>query len=197
MKATSREKLVVQLVDIFRLYGYEGASLSGIAKATGLGKTNLYHYFPGGKEEMATAALESVNLWLEASILENLGSQATPEEKLQTMCQQVKRFFNEGQNSCLWAVLALGQTSKDLFHEPIKSALSRWIEAIAAVLEESGLDGLSAKSRAEDAVLRIQGALILARGLDSTTSFQRLMANLPNELLTPEASPTGDLIPPV
>ncbi len=49
----SREQLISQLVDAFRLYGYDGASVSCLAKVTGLGKTNLYYYFPGGKAEMA------------------------------------------------------------------------------------------------------------------------------------------------
>ncbi|MBD2001085.1 TetR/AcrR family transcriptional regulator [Leptolyngbya sp. FACHB-671] len=179
----SREKLVGQLIDAFRLYGYDGASLSCLAKVTGLGKTNLYHYFPGGKEEMAEAALERVNTWLETCILQPLSSNAAPSDKLQMMCDQVSKFFNEGQNSCLWAVLALERSSNDLFHNQIKSALSQWIEAIAAVLKEAGLEAHSARHRAEDAVLRIQGALVLARGLDDTTPFQRLMKTLAAELL--------------
>ncbi len=182
----SREKIVSQLVNVFRLYGYDGASLSCIARVTGLGKTNLYHYFPGGKEEMAEAALAHVNAWLETCILTPLSSNAKPGEKLQIMCQQVKLFFNQGQNSCLWIVLALGQSSDNLFHQQIKTALSRWIEAIALVLEESGLDAQLAKSRAEDAVLRIQGALALARGLNDTAPFQRTMQTLTTELLKSE-----------
>lgn len=182
----SREKLISQLVDAFRLYGYDGASLSCLAKATGLGKTNLYHYFPGGKEEMAQVALAHVNTWLETSILKPLSSQASPADKLQIMCEQVNHFFREGQNSCLWAVLALGQSSDDLFHKEIKWALSQWIEAIAAVLEQSGLEAQLAKYRAEDAILRIQGALVLARGLDDTTPFGRTMQTLTTELLKRE-----------
>jgi AcrR family transcriptional regulator len=182
----SRENITRQLVDAFRLYGYDGASLSCLAKVTGLGKTNLYHYFPGGKEEMAEAALDYVNTWLETCILSSLNGKAKPSEKLQIMCQQVKHFFNEGHNSCLWAVLALGQASNDRFHQQIKWALSQWIEAIAAVLEEAGLESQLARCRAEDAVLRIQGALVLARGLDDTMPFQRLMQTLTSELLKSE-----------
>ena len=182
----SKAQLVAQLVDTFRLYGYDGASLSCLAKATGLGKTNLYHYFPGGKAEMAAVALAHVNTWLETSILEPLRSKAKPADKLQTMCDRVNSFFDRGHNSCLWAVLALGQSSDDLFHQEIKLALSRWIEAIAAVLEQSGLDAQSARYRAEDAVLRIQGALVLARGLDDTMPFQRTMQTLTTELLKRE-----------
>ena len=182
----SREQLISQLVDAFRLYGYEGASLSCLAKVTGLGKTNLYHYFPGGKAEMAEVALAHVNAWLEDSILKPLRSRAKPADKLQKMCEQVNAFFKQGQNSCLWAVLALGQSSDDLFHQQIKWALSQWIEAIAVVLEQSGLETQLARYRAEDAVLRIQGALVLARGLDDTMPFQRTMQTLPTELLRRE-----------
>jgi TetR/AcrR family transcriptional repressor of lmrAB and yxaGH operons len=179
----SREKLVNQLIDAFRLYGYDGASLSCLAKVTGLGKTNLYHYFPGGKEEMAKVALEQVNTWLETCILQPLSSSAAPIDKLQAMCDQVSEFFSQGQNSCLWAVLALERSSNDLFHSHIKLALTQWIDAIATVLEEAGLETRVARYRAEDAVLRIQGALVLARGLDDTTPFQRTMQTLTIDLL--------------
>jgi TetR/AcrR family transcriptional regulator, lmrAB and yxaGH operons repressor len=70
-----------------------------------------------------------------------------------------------------------------LFHQQIKRSLAQWIDAIAVVLEEAGLETQLAKHRAEDAVLRIQGALVLVRGLDRTEPFQRLMQALPLELL--------------
>lgn len=179
----SKAELVSQLVDVFRLYGYDGASLACIAKATGLGKTNLYHYFPGGKVEMATAALDRVDDWLETNILANLHGTAAPIDKLRVMCIEVSRFFNEGHNSCLWAVLALGRSSEDLFHDRIKSALLQWIEAVASVIATSGCDVDLARTRAEDAILRIQGGLLLARGLNDTAPFQRLLRSLPDELL--------------
>jgi TetR/AcrR family transcriptional regulator, lmrAB and yxaGH operons repressor len=179
----SREKLVSQLVDAFRLYGYEGASLACLAKATGLGKTNLYHYFPGGKAEMAQAALAQVRTWLETSILKALDGSAEPAIKLQLMCDRVNVFFREGHNSCLWAVLACGQAGDDLFHAEIKGALSQWIQAIAMVLESSGLAAAVASDRAEDAVLRIQGALLLARAMGDPKPFQRTLQNLTTELL--------------
>jgi TetR/AcrR family transcriptional regulator, lmrAB and yxaGH operons repressor len=188
----SREQLVGQLVDVFRRYGYDGASLACIAKETGLGKTNLYHYFPGGKAEMAAAALDRVDTWLETSILQHLRSEAKPIDKIQLMCDEVNNFFDRGQNSCLWAVLALGQfgraeaapTSDGLFHHQIKSALMQWIDALADVLEEFGCDAHLARCRAEDAILRIQGALVLAQGLDDTQPFQRLMRSLADDLLS-------------
>lgn len=179
----SKEEIVVQLVDVFRRHGYEGASLSQISKLTGLGKASLYHHFPGGKEEMAQAALNHIDTWLETHVLKSLRSNAQAGEKLQQMLDQVQAFFDEGRKSCLWAVLLLGESSDDRFGNRIKQALSRWIEAIATVLQEAGLDAGQAHERAEEAVLRIQGALILSRGLNSTTPFQRTIDTLKNDLL--------------
>jgi TetR/AcrR family transcriptional regulator, lmrAB and yxaGH operons repressor len=177
-KDGSRDVLIPRLVDVFRQYGYDGASLACIAQATGVGKTNLYHYFPGGKQEMAEVALAHVQHWLETAILEPLALQASPQTKLQNMCEQVSQFFREGHNSCLWAVLALGQSSDDLFHQDIRQALSSWITALAHVLEQAEYGVAEAKQTAEDIVLRIQGALVLAKGLGDTAPFQRTLNSI-------------------
>lgn len=116
-------------------------------------------------------------------MLKLLRGNAKPAKKLQQMLEQVQAFFDEGRKSCLWAVLLLGESSDDLFGNRIKQALSRWIEAIATVLQEAGLDARQAHERAEEAVLRIQGALILSRGLNSTAPFQRTIDTLKNDLL--------------
>ena len=64
----SREEVLNRLTKTFRTYGYDGASLAKLSEATGLGPSSLYHYFPGGKEEMAQAVLNHANVWLEANI---------------------------------------------------------------------------------------------------------------------------------
>jgi TetR/AcrR family transcriptional regulator, lmrAB and yxaGH operons repressor len=178
----SKQTYVPTLLELFRQYGYEGVTLSKISRATGLGKASLYHHFPGGKAAMAVAALTEVNQWLELRILPMLESTAKPIDKFQSMCQEVDRFFNGGQNSCLWAVLMLEQSSDDLFHSQINWAFSQWIAAIAKVLIAAGLDEISAQQRAEDAIVAIQGSLILARGLRDLAPFQRAIEHLPAQL---------------
>jgi AcrR family transcriptional regulator len=177
-KEISKEVLISLLVDVFRQYGYDGASLSCIAQVTGVGKTSLYHYFPGGKQEMAEVALANVQDWLETAILAPLAAQGSPRHKLVQMCEQVNRFFCEGQTACLWAVLALGQSSDDLFHEQIRPALLSWMTALARVLEQGGYATVEAQHTAEDVVLRIQGALVLAEGLGESALKGRTLKSI-------------------
>ncbi|PZV19028.1 MAG: TetR/AcrR family transcriptional regulator [Pseudanabaena sp.] len=178
----SKQTHVPTLLKLFRQFGYEGVTLSKISQETGLGKASLYHHFPRGKAEMAEVALTHVNNWLEASVLEILNRPEPAIAKFQSMCEEVGKFFNEGQNSCLWAVLVMEQSSDDLFHSQIREAFSLWIETIAKVLVTAGLDEKLAKERGEDAMICIQGALILSHGLRDSTSFQRVLKHLPQQI---------------
>lgn len=182
----SKQTYVPTLLKLFRQFGYEGVTLSKISQATGLGKASLYHHFPGGKAEMAAAALAYVNQWLEINLLPILSletnPQFTPIAAFQAMTEEVSRFFNQGENSCLWAVLVLEQSSDELFHAQISQALAQWIEAIANRLIAAGVAADLAKQRGEDAIIAIQGALILCHGLQDFAPFQRMIHQLPQQL---------------
>ncbi len=192
--STTKQSYVPTLLQLFRQFGYEGVTLTKISQATGLGKASLYHHFPGGKAEMAEAALNQANQWLETRILPRLAASATVVESraenqpdlllatFQTMCTETEQFFNQGNNACLWAVLVLAQSSDDLFHGKIRDAFAQWIAAIAQVLIAAGLDATLAHQRGEDAMIAIQGALILAHGLHDLAPFQRTLQQLPLQL---------------
>lgn len=128
-----------QLLKVFQQYGYEGATLARLSKATGLGKASLYHYFPKGKEEMAFSVLDYIDNWFAANIFAPLQSSSEPVDRIRGMSKNVDEFYNCGQQACLLAVLSLGD-AKDIFHAQIQQALKAWIDAIAEVLIEAGIE---------------------------------------------------------
>lgn len=77
---------------------------------------------------------------------------------------------NNGQKPCLLAALLLG-SAKQVFHDRVQTLLRSWIDAIATVLVEAGMDRAIARQRGEDGVIAIQGALILAQGLNDSAPF--------------------------
>ncbi len=173
----SKEQLILQLLELFRRYGYEGATLSKISQFTGLGKASLYHHFPGGKEDMVNAVLEYLENWLERKILKPMRAQNNPSDRLSEMCEQVNELYQEGEQSCIFSVLLLGE-ARGLFQEKIKNSLKLWIEAISEVLVAAGIEEKIAREQAEDAIAKIQGTLILARGLDDLEPFQRTLRQI-------------------
>lgn len=178
----SRDEAIAQLVKVFRQYGYEGATLARLSEATGLGKASLYHHFPHGKEEMATSVLNHVNHWLECNIVAPLHGGGQPINRIREMIANVDELYNHGEQACLLAMLSLGE-SHDLFSAHIQRALNTWINALAEVLVDAGLEPDQARLKAEDAILQIQGALVLARGLNNTAPFKRVLQRLPEDLL--------------
>ena len=168
----------------FRQYGYEGATLARLSEATGLGKASLYHHFPKGKEEMAVAVLDYLDRGLTAQLLAPLHSDRPPLEQLRAMSDNIDDFYKHGQQACILALLSTGD-AHDLFKHQIQRSLKVWIENFAIVAIKAGIDPNTAHQRAEDAVLQIQGALVLARGLNDTTAFERVLQRLPEMLLMP------------
>jgi AcrR family transcriptional regulator len=177
----TRDKYIPCLLNLFRQYGYDGATLAKISQATGLGKASLYHHFPGGKDEMVTAVLEYIERWLKENILKALHSEGNVLTRLERMCEAIDKLYEGGQQPCLFAILLMG-SARDIFNAKVGDLLRIWIDEVAKVLIESGVDKKEAIDRAEDAVILIQGALILAQGLNDPAPFKRIVGRLPQQL---------------
>lgn len=177
-----RSEAVRKLVQVFRQYGYEGATLTRISEVTGLGRASLYHHFSGGKQEMAQAVLEYVGEWFENTILAPLRSQKKPAERIRMMGDRLSQFYDCGQSACLLAIFTLGEP-ESLFQEQVHQMLNAWINSLALVLTEVGIPSKEARQRAEDAVIQVQGALVVTRGLNSSEPFERVLEQLPVKLL--------------
>ncbi|MBO3457206.1 TetR/AcrR family transcriptional regulator [Aetokthonos hydrillicola Thurmond2011] len=177
----SKDTVIAQLREVFRRYGYEGTSLSKISEATGLGRASLYHYFPKGKEEMAATVLERVSAELEEHLLKPLQGKEKPITRIRAMGKTLSEFYNSGQSSCFIDILSIGE-AQTLFQAPLRRTLTALIDAIAQVLIEAGQDKKSAHQHAEDALIQIQGALVLSRCLGNSKPFQRVIAKLPEIL---------------
>jgi AcrR family transcriptional regulator len=176
-----KETYIPCLLQLFRQHGYDGATLSKISEATGLGKASLYHHFPGGKDEMVTAVLDYVEQWLTQSVLVPLRGEGTPRERFQRMCDALNGLYEGGRSPCLFAILLMGST-RDVFQPTLQVLLRTWIDAIASVLISAGLDETLAQQRGEDVAIAIQGSLILSHGLNDFVSFERVIKQLPQQL---------------
>lgn len=178
----SRDDVVARLFTVIRHQGYDGASLSILSEATGLGKSSLYHYFPNGKDDMVGAALEHLAAMMEATVFAPLRTAGAPRARLQAMTRTLDTFYRGGRESCLLAALGFGDAS-GRFRPRVSRMFDQWIASIAHVLRDAGLATATARSRAEEALIRIEGALVLARSLGKPALFARTLKSLPDDLL--------------
>lgn len=177
-----RSQIVASLLRAFRRNGYDGASLSRLSEETGLRRASLYHYFPGGKEDMARAVLMAAVQDFKDVVLGPLQEPGTPEQRLVGMASALSAFYDGGEKACILALMTVGE-GRDVLATEVRAGLQGWIDALTGVIGEAGQPEDVARARAQDAVAQIQGALVLARGLGDTSVFRRAVTKLPINLL--------------
>jgi TetR/AcrR family transcriptional repressor of lmrAB and yxaGH operons len=174
---SERADLLPRLAEVFRAHGYEGASIALISKATGHGKGSLYHFFPGGKEEMAAAVLAEIDGWFRDHVFTPLRAAQNPSQAIGDMFDAVERYFDKGGRVCLVGLFALGD-ERDRFSGAIGGYFAEWVAALTQALEAAGRDPDAAREIAEETVAGVQGALVLARSLREPPAFQRVLNGL-------------------
>jgi len=180
--AAPREEIVDRLAEVFRHHGYEGASLKLLSDATGLGRSSLYHYFPNGKQDMASAVLERSDDWGLERLTPIMESDATPEEKIRRFANELDAFYRGGQQACLLELFVIGD-AQALFGERVAARLTRIKRLFAAIACEAGLHPDEAARRSEEVLIGLHGALVVSRGLGDSGPFQRFLTALPHRLM--------------
>ena len=178
----SKEEVLDLLLNTFRDRGYEGSSLAELSTATGLGKSSLYHYFPGGKADMAEQVLAHMDRQLATSVFEPLRSARTPAKKLELMLDALDAFYEGGRKACLLERLC-ASVDRTRFRRPLRQAFTGWMDAVEAICLEAGFSDAVARVRAEDLVVRVEGALIVCSGTDDYSVFARTIRDLRSSVL--------------
>lgn len=168
------------LSQVFRLKGYEGASLKDLSDATGLKKASLYHRFPNGKREMANAVLSHIEKWVDKEVFtELLNLENTPEIRLREGLNKVRILYNGGNETCIFRALSL-QPGLELFLEEINNGMSKWISAFEHIGLSFGLTPTEAKNEATRTLIKIQGSLIVSKGLNNIDVFENALLEIEN-----------------
>lgn len=177
----SKEEVLERLMTAFRKHGYDGASLAELSKRTGLGKSSLYHHFPGGKEQMALDVLAHLDR-RSRPMLESVADGRTPQARLGALLDAVHAFYAAGKLACLLERFC-ASTDRARFSQPLRAAFAAYMEAFEGICRDAGLGRAVARARAESAVVRIEGALVVSAGTGDTGVFERALRDIRETLL--------------
>lgn len=166
-----KSEIIQILISEFRKFGYEGLSLAQISKATGLGKASMYHYFPGGKKEMAYEVMKAANNWIKTDVYASINNDLSPNEKLKNLMEILYEFYQGGENACLLDVMTIDNCSNDQFYLESKTILQSLTEIFQKLAVDFGESETNAKNTAYTVLSIIQGALIQSRILKNKEIF--------------------------
>ncbi|MEZ5985442.1 MAG: TetR/AcrR family transcriptional regulator [Hyphomonas sp.] len=179
----SRDEIVRKLFDLFRHRGFEGAALSDISEATGLGRSSLYYHFPGGKDEMVAAVADFAHGQIEANILAPLAGEGPLADRIGAMLETTRDMYDCGREPCLVASLMVSPGLAPDSTGKVQAILRDWIAALAAALEGAGIAAAEAHRRATAAIVAIQGGLLVARASADPGVFANALETARQDLL--------------
>jgi len=179
----TRTEVLDRIMESFRKHGYDGTSLATLSRRTGLGKSSLYHHFPGGKEQMALDVLAHLNAALRETF-QAVENEPDPKKKLDIMLDAIDAFYDGGRKACLLERL-VASVDRSRFGTPLMATFIDWMSVLENTCRAAGLTAGASRRRAEGAVVRIEGALVVAAGIGDPGVFRRTLDELRATLLAP------------
>lgn len=160
----TKKKLVDATAALLRRQGYHATGLSAIVDESGAPRGSLYFYFPGGKDELAVAALEaSGEMWrtrVEAAVSAAADLPAAIDAVVDLLATDL--VASDWQNGCPVAAVALESTS-DVVRAAVERHYARWQDEVTARIAGFGIAKPAAAQLATVALAAIEGALLLAK----------------------------------
>jgi TetR/AcrR family transcriptional regulator, lmrAB and yxaGH operons repressor len=172
------DELTDRALDVFRNYGYEGASMSRLAESAGLEKASFYYRYPNGKKDIALAVAARASAWFAENVVEPLKDAGTPQQRVQQVTRRLRKFYGDGTRPCVLDTLSLRGGPPEL-QAALAGALQAWVAAFTSIALESGFSRTEAERRAQQAIVNIEGSLILSRVSSNPAIFLRTLAGLP------------------
>jgi TetR/AcrR family transcriptional regulator, lmrAB and yxaGH operons repressor len=163
---SSRDAFIDTTAQLLRRQGYASTGLSEIVARSGAPKGSLYFHFPGGKEQLALAAVQRAGEQLRDAIATILGSSDDLGEALARLLDALAAGLERSgyRDGCPLATVTLELASEsEALRAGASAAFDSWLEPLERRLTLAGLGAAAARQRALHVLSAIEGALILAR----------------------------------
>ena len=170
------------ILEAFREHGFEGCSMSVLSTATGLARASLYHRFPGGKMEMAKAAMGRFGAQFQEAVIDPLESGEDAPEAVAAMRRGLNGLYRNGELSCLFEVFSRGDVPEEA-RAIARAALNRWQAAMEHLCLAQGSSRAKASDVSQQAVLNLAGCLVVGRVMADSAVFTRSLDSVDQMLL--------------
>ncbi len=162
----SREAFIACTGRLLRRQGYAATGLNEIVRRSGAPKGSLYFHFPGGKEELAAAAMEQTGEELRGAIAAVIASRPRASESLGALIDGLGAGLEASgyRDGCPIATVTLeAAATSEVLRAAAERVFAAWLGTLEEGLVAGGLEPARAARRALLVLSAIEGALLLAR----------------------------------
>jgi AcrR family transcriptional regulator len=171
MAAPTRDRIVQHSAELFRRQGYAGTGVKQIVAEASAPFGSLYHFFPGGKEQLGVEVIRWSGALYGQLIVGFFVPGADPVSATRELFSSAAETLRatDYADACPIATVVLEVSSTS---EPMRKACAEvfdgWIDGATACLLESGLPRKRSRALAISMLASLEGAFVLARALRST-----------------------------
>jgi AcrR family transcriptional regulator len=166
----TKERIVTASAELFRRQGYTGTGMKQIVATANAPFGSLYHFFPGGKEQLGSEVIR----WSGAVYLQLIEAIFDPAPDVATA---VSNFFRgaaeqlqatDYADACPIATVALEVAStNETLRQATADVFESWIAAATERFSRAGISDTEARELAISALAALEGAFILSRAARS------------------------------
>ena len=181
METDPRSRMITTMSELLQTQGYQASGLNQLLSESDAPRGSLYHYFPGGKAEIAAAAIRLSGAGAASATTGAFESSESPEQALEAILDWLTRALEQSnyRYGCPIATTTLEMTSESIvIQEACRDAYSGWQSAISTPLVSSGMVQEEADSLATTILSAVEGALILCRAERSTRPLTTIANHL-------------------
>jgi AcrR family transcriptional regulator len=175
MASDTKERILDSSGELFRRQGYMGTGVKQIVEEAGAPFGSLYHFFPGGKEELGAETIRRSGALYGLLLAEFIGPGVDPIEGVRAFFAGAADTLRQTDyaDACPIATVALevSSTNEEL-REACADVFNAWIEGGVARLAEAGVPRERARGLVIQMLAALEGAFVLSRALRSVEPLE-------------------------
>ncbi len=173
--SSTRERIVTTSAELFRRQGYTATGIKQIVMQAKAPFGSIYHFFPGGKEQLGAEAITTSGALYELLI-------PAVFDPAPDVISGIRAFFAGAaahlldtgyEDACPIATVALEVSStSELMRHACADVFERWIAAGSARFQAAGADAATARRLTVAMLCALEGAFVLARAQRSPEALE-------------------------
>ena len=163
---STKDRLITAMQRALTTSGYRGTGLTALLAEAGAPKGVLYHHFPGGKRQLAVAAVEALTERILANLEASLAATDSPLAAFDRwLCGASVKLSKSGfAMGCPLATITLETAHEEpAIQAAVHTAFARIRTRLAQALRDSGTPETQAENQAALFIASYEGALLVAR----------------------------------
>jgi AcrR family transcriptional regulator len=164
--AGTRERIVRTTARLLQRHGYEATGIKQIGREAGAALGSVYHFFPGGKQELAAEAIRHLDRQFAESLRATLDTEMDPAKAVVAYAQSLAADLQDSDwlDTCSFSALALEAAHRSPeMQRALADAVEHWQRVVSDKLRRAGIAEHDARELAGTVMNTLEGAGLAAQ----------------------------------